>query len=724
MTIATSLMLPQLDTRVDSTRWFSPYGCVVTRGNGVRDVLVGGTLVGSFDHSHSGVRNLLLIELASNPGMHLEHLAAAFEITTETLRLLRRAYDKGGAAALWERRWGGSHPKVTPAGRARIEGMFEQGLSTAQIVGKLRGRARVSVRTIERARVAWRAARVAASASTVDTPTSTDAQLSFAQMTPATVAEAPQSRVAQESDVDTDGLLRSTSPTSAPVVQHAGALVMVAMLESMGLYARAAHFAEGRVGAEQLRIALDAVVIALSLGEGTVEGVRRVGTPSATTLLRATRAPSASWVRRALGRFAVDLGGARLHLAMARAYIQEVSAQRQGGPVVFYVDNHLRPYTGQHVIRKGWRMQDKRVLPGCTDYYVHDVDGRPVLREQVPHHGSLTDHLCPLARIVRNALGEDERVMFAFDRAGSFPEQMAALRDEGVEFVTYERRPYPLLAASDFGEPVMLDDEPVQIAEAPQRNLRGGRGRVRRIAVRRADGSQLNLLAISKQDAEFVVRVMAGRWKQENAFKHGVERWGINHLDGRTVAPYPPGTIVPNPARRRLDHALRLARAREGEALRRLAHLPADHVSRDDLERDLAQAIKQQADLEAQRPRVPAHAPLEQTELAGQLVRHESEYKTAIDAVRIACANAEADLAADLAPALRRPREAKKLLANLFAAPGRVRVGADHITLTLLPATNTIEAEALDDLFAKLDARNLVLPGDPRQRVLRFRHQT
>jgi hypothetical protein len=46
--------------------------------------------------------------------------------------------------------------------------------------------------------------------------------------------------------------------------------------------------------------------------------------------------------------------------------------------VWLYVDNHLRPYTGQHVIRKGWRMQDKRAVPGTTDYYVHDEEGCPL----------------------------------------------------------------------------------------------------------------------------------------------------------------------------------------------------------------------------------------------------------------------------------------------------------------------------------------------------------
>jgi hypothetical protein len=30
---------------------------------------------------------------------------------------------------------------------------------------------------------------------------------------------------------------------------------------------------------------------------------------------------------------------------------------------------------------------------------------------------------------------------------------------------------------------------------------------------------------------------MRGRWRQENGFKHGVERWGINQLDRRSTEP-------------------------------------------------------------------------------------------------------------------------------------------------------------------------------------------
>jgi hypothetical protein len=47
----------------------------------------------------------------------------------------------------------------------------------------------------------------------------------------------------------------------------------------------------------------------------------------------------------------------------------------------------MRRYTGQEVVRKGWRMQDKRAVPGCSDCYVHDEDGP---WPHVPEH----DQLC------------------------------------------------------------------------------------------------------------------------------------------------------------------------------------------------------------------------------------------------------------------------------------------------------------------------------------------
>ena len=517
--------------------------------------------------------------------------------------------------------------------------------------------------------------------------------------------------------------LRARPVASGPLVQHVGSWLVMALAQQHGLHDEAERLA----GSEATRIAMDATLAALAIGERTVEGVRRLATSTGPLLLRCGQMPTANSVRRCLHVFANE-HGATLMVRVGERYLDAVRAEANE-PAVFYVDNHLRKYTGQQVVRKGWRMQDKRVLPGASDYYVHDEDGQPVFRIDTPSHDSLCQWLMPIVTRLRAGLGAEERILLAFDRAGAFPVEMAALRDAGVEFVTYERRPYPDLAPSEFDREIVIRGETYSVHESRLKNLGAGRGRVRRIAVRAPDGKQINLLAISTAPLERLVGVLmggpdpkapSGRWQQENALKHGAERWGINQLDGRKVEPYPPGTIIPNPARRRNERALKIARADEGRARCALADAKLTDVRRARIESDLADAIQRRVALELARPLIPSRAPIEQTELAGKLVRHPAKLKAVVDTMRIVCANVEAELADIIAPALTRPREAKKVIANVFAAPGRIDVTTSEIRVRLSPAANRSEHAAIQRLLAEITARRLTLPGDIRDRPLRF----
>ena len=287
-----------------------------------------------------------------------------------------------------------------------------------------------------------------------------------------------------------------------------------------------------------------------------------------------------------------------------------------------------------------------------------------------------------------------------------------------------DNRTYPTLPKTWFTDKLTLDDgEVIGVYERRRKNLGKGRGRVRRISLLMADGQQVNVLAISNEPVARLVEVIFGRWVQENAFKHGNERWGQNQLDGRKTEPYPPETIVPNPARRRLDHAMRLARAQEGRARSKLARLADDDPKRDKYEELLDDALLSQDLYQVFRAVEPVKAPLEKTELAGKLVKHDPDYKALLDTVRIACANAETELALMLAPHLDRPREVKMPLANLFAAPGAVRVNHKSVTITLQPAGTPSENRAFAALFEQVNRLALCLPGDPDHRNLRFRVQ-
>lgn len=689
--------------------WFSDNACVVDQGDR-REVFVGGMLVGSFMREDVTSRNLLVVTLSGDSKTHLGKLAKAFGLSSERVRELRRKYESQGMAALVTPSRNGRPPKVTPKKREALEALFDAGLTIAEAQKKVRG---LKYSTVGHVHTRWSKKREAerekqaadAASAAHDEPLVLPG---IKRMAPRPKAE-PLAPIAAE------------SVQGGAFVQHAGTWLMLAMLAKLGLYEAAERASEGRVESCTLRVAIDAAAVALTLGQSCVEGVRRIATSTSPVLLRAETCPSPPSVRQVMRDLADHLGAARFHVAMLGMYLRS-PARTGDGRGVYYVDNHLRPYTGKRVIRRGWRMQDKRVRPGITDYYVHDEDGRPLFRVDVTSHGSLTQWLAPIGTLLRRVVGEGERVLLAFDRAGAFPESMAGLRDTGFELVTYERRPFPLLSESAFCETARVDDDDVRFTES-QINLGAGRGRVRRVAVREADGRQVNLLAVSELPAARLIAIMRGRWRQENGFKHGVERWGINQLDRRRTVAYPPDTIVPNPARRRLDRALRAACIREGDARRLLAQIANEGARRDRVERDLREAIALQRQLQAQRPTTPKRAPLCDTELAGKLVRHEGGAKTVLDTLRIACANVETDLANALAPHLPRATEAKKTLANLFAAPGRVRVRLRTIAVDLAPAATALEQAAFQTLLATLNREKLSLPGDERRRRLTFRSQ-
>jgi hypothetical protein len=724
--------LPLSETN-PQTIWFAPRSCIVN--NGVRrDVVVGDILLGSFGPKEYAKRNLLVVSVAQDPDVHLGKLARGAGLSPEAVRQLRRLHDEKGVEALVQRKRGGGTSGISLAMRHKLAQLFEGGASVSEAHAAL-GK-RVGCRaTVGRIRAQWAAARAGGSAPSdvgVAPPAAPSqkalpaGQFELAMMQNSANLASSGSGMLEESGTEEAPAAeeperhRPRAPESLPLVQHLGTWLIIASVHALGLHRRAQAAANGRVKPHALRLALDAAVAALALGQGCVEGVRRLATASAAALLLSSRAPSPSWVRRTLGSFSVEAGGAALHLGMARQYVERARAEAEGEGPVFYVDNHMRTYTGKHVIRKGWRMQDKRVRPGASDYYVHDEDGRPIGRTTAPQHGSLTDFLSPIACLLKLAL-PDDAILLAFDRAGAFVEQMAKLRNGNIEFVTYERRPYALLGKSEFTETLLLDGERLQWCEPHRKNLGGGRGRVRRICVLTEEGRQVNLVANSTRPAPRLIEVMRGRWGQENGFKHGAERWGLNQLDGRTVHHYPEGTVIPNPARRRLDNALRIARIREGNARIQLAPLSPGDIRREKLERELAEAMNQQRELLELRPSMPTHAPLEETELAGKLVHHELEYKLTMDTIRIACANAESELAAMLAPCLPRAAEAKKTLANLFAAPGRVHVGPKAITITLSPAGTARETQAFGKLAANLTRHRLTLPGDQAARPLRVR---
>ena len=377
----------------------------------------------------------MLIAVSEEPKAHLGHIADAFSVSSETLRQLRGLVSREGIEAVTRRKRGGSTGRgLTARDRARVEASLAAGATVKAAWGEIRRRA--SRATVGRVKQEMDA-RVASVSPTEPAPvgempplqTRLDDVVVAATARPDMPADASEPSDEPTAPTETNAapvegegaMLRPQPVSSARWVQHVGTWLMLATLHRLGLYDAAGDACADADTRRQLRIALDAFVCALTLGEGCVEGVRRLMTPSGPALLRSNRAPSATWVRRVFGAFAAEQSAARLHLAMARRYVHEAHAETERDVVVFYVDNHLRPYTGKKTIRKGWRMQDKRVRPGVTDVYVHDEGGNPVLRLADAANGSLTTWLPIVAKLLREMVGPEARIVLGFDRGGAFP---------------------------------------------------------------------------------------------------------------------------------------------------------------------------------------------------------------------------------------------------------------------------------------------------------------
>ena len=722
--MAGAAMLPGVKPRSEvRTHWFSTTGAVRRREDGVFEVTVSGVCIGQFSRSEPERRNLLLVALADNPDIRLGDLARAFGLTAERLRQIRQVAREQGVEALFVKPRRGRAP-LPERLRKRLVALFEAGLNIDEAYAQVkRSTSRASVGRVYKE---WKAA---AKATKVAEPAATPVQLSLLPEPEPTADRDVVPRVARSRERRVTREIRVASAVVSPsaveqhrvrYVQHVGTWLMVGRLHADGLYDAAEDLRSGGIGREDLRAALDTTVMALALGQRCVEGVRRLATPSASTLLLRPSRPSAKWTREVLHEFAEE-GAVPLHLDRAARHAK-LLAETTPHRVVIYVDNHLRKYTGKHVIRKGWRMQEKRVVPGVTDYYAHDHEGRPVMRVDTPEHAHIVQVLRPIARFLRAQMGTDRSLLLVFDRAGALPAEMAALRDEGVEFVTYERKPYPAVPVSKFADILHHGKDQIRWCEERMTNLGVRRGRVRRVALLMPDGAQVNVLASSSAPAPELVTALLHRWgRQENQFKHGKERWGINQLDGRRVEPYPASAVIPNPARRRLELDLHDARRREGDALRELAHLSPEHARNQRLAEAARGAFAEQEALVGRRRFAPTHAPLRNTELAGKLRRHPGRYKVVIDTLRIALAVAETDLAALLARHLRRPREAKRVLQNLLAAPGSVTFRTRSINVCLQPAATPNEWSAFATFLRQVNAMRLTLPGDPCRRPLHFR---
>jgi hypothetical protein len=298
MTMLAVLPLPgTADPHEGRILWFSADGCVHWSGDGSSaEVFVAGTLIGKFMLRERGARNVLILGLSDDPCMHLGHLARAFRVSDESLRLMRLQREEEGLAAVVARAPGGKEPKVQGDALARGATLCEVQAALAK------QKMKAAIGTLSGLRTKWRARQ----ASAAQTATVVEEQVASSQTeepTPAT-ADAPEEAKGSKQTV-------SEKPVhGGRFVQAVGTWLLLGVVNALGLYRvvekeRTRAERKGRqLRTGTVRVAVDALIAALAVGQKCVEGVRRLQTATAGVLLRAAEAPE-----RELGAASVGLSG-------------------------------------------------------------------------------------------------------------------------------------------------------------------------------------------------------------------------------------------------------------------------------------------------------------------------------------------------------------------------------------------------------------------------------
>src|SRR5690242_9874643 len=282
--------------------WFGRGGCVVERhGDGTCAVFVRGELLGVYapeDVASRDVYIAVVMEQASR-----EDLARAFRVSVATVGRVATRLNGGGARAVADYGRRGGWTVRTPKLVRRLRDLFEKGLgprAAHDAVAKL-----ASYGTVYAVYREWRADR------TAPVESAPPAQPSLALVTDSDGGDATDEAaapaapdVAPVTATRGEPTLEQVAPPTGTVAQHVGSWLLLAGLQELGFYDVAAQHRAEAVPLASLRAAIDATAISLALGEGSVEGVRRLETSSVDTLLRRPGGITASWTRRVLHDFA------------------------------------------------------------------------------------------------------------------------------------------------------------------------------------------------------------------------------------------------------------------------------------------------------------------------------------------------------------------------------------------------------------------------------------
>lgn len=503
--------------------------------------------------------------------------------------------------------------------------------------------------------------------------------------------------------------------TPARNVPVAGVLLGMALLSSTGLLEDARNV-YGRLKNSWygLRATIWTLFAMALLRIKRAEGLKAIDPAGLGMVMGLPRAPEVKTVRRKLTELAARSRAADLHRRLARRRV----GKHQEALAYLYVDGHVRAYNGKRKIGKAYVTSRNSVMPAETDYWVNLCNGQPLLVVHAHANDGLTGMMKSVVEEVKSVLG-DRRPMIVFDRGGWSKELFRMLIDEGFDLLTYRKEPLSNWGDERFGErSSTIDGHTVKYELADGTFQKKDWPRLRCIAVKRKDGRQTQILC-SRFDIDPVELAyrMFGRWKQENWFKYMGEQFALDVLVDYRTEPDDPDRLVVNPAWRKLDKQVKVARAKLQQAEAAYGRVSLSHASprkRDRIASEAAAAGEVFECLRRQRRDTARKVPLGDVS-DGDPIKLTYERKLLTDTIKMCAYDVETQLFEMLDGVFcRNESEGRAVVREILQTPGDLTLspdqstGALHIHLEQLSAPRYTEAMIL--LCDRINAMDLTLP--------------
>jgi hypothetical protein len=534
---------------------------------------------------------------------------------------------------------------------------------------------------------------------------------------------------------------------AAQDVPQGGVLLALPSLLANGLLAHSADLyalPQGFYGLASIFLLLALMALARIK---SIEQLRYVAPGEWGHLLGLDRIPEVRTLREKLAILCRQAGQAvQWNTVLAKEWM----AAQVSGDLVFYVDGHVRVYSGDlTALPRHYVARERLCLRGTTDYWINAMDGQPfffVNKEVDPGllatlRTDLVPFLeahAPLGEELRRRMEQDplqHRLTLVFDREAYSPEFFLEMRNKRIAVLTYHKFPGPDWPREEFAEHSvrLAAGETVTMRLAERETDMAGKLKMREVRKLSEQDHQTSIVSTNyKAPLTELAASMFARWSQENFFKYMRQHYSLDRLVEYGTESIPESVLTVNPVWRKLDGQIRSKTGQRQRLLALFGRLSLEGALSESVvdayeqtkgrQKEGIDSLSQELEaLKLQRKNTPRHLPVSQLPEEERFSRLLPERKHFLDTIKMISYRAETAMVSLLEPKLARCDDARALLRQIYNTEVDLLpdLPAKTLTVCLHHLTQAAHDTAIRHLCDQLNATETVFPETDLRLVYR-----